>query len=203
MRVRKGGKLDYGSASALTQWPYLLNALQKKKNIPALACTRGTVWCWSWWVYVFSRVCMWVELIPCQPHRPEKWESLLSREARPASPSAGSRVENRRAHSFPGDPVSISPSLIGTVTSLLLGILFLHCQAQMSNLSLCLRISKLCAFDVIFPVEAARNYGLHCYCGKIANCQLLRMKLSHMLSRAPVWSPNYPAAQEHTHPLQS
>lgn len=25
-----GGKLDYGSTSALTHWPYLLNALQKQ-----------------------------------------------------------------------------------------------------------------------------------------------------------------------------
>lgn len=30
MGVRRGGKLDYGSTSALTHWPYLLNALQKQ-----------------------------------------------------------------------------------------------------------------------------------------------------------------------------
>lgn len=28
--VGRGGKLDYSSTSALTHWPYLLNALQKQ-----------------------------------------------------------------------------------------------------------------------------------------------------------------------------
>lgn len=37
----------------------------------------------------------------------------------------------------------------------------------------------------------------------ISNCRLLRMKLSHMSSRALVWSLIYPAAQEHTHSSQS
>lgn len=57
------------------------------------------------------------------------------------------------------------------------------------QISLCPQILELCALDIIFPVETTRNYGLHGYCGKITNCRLLRMKLSHMSSRALIWSP--------------
>lgn len=54
------------------------------------------------------------------------------------------------------------------------------------QISLCPPIWELCLFDIIFPAETTCNYGLHSYCGKITNCRLLRMKLSHMLSRVLV-----------------
>ena len=69
-RVRRGGKLDYGSTSALTHWPYLLNALQKQLwlvhrewcSVQArmYMCTRGCV-C----VCVYAGVCVsWAYFMP-------------------------------------------------------------------------------------------------------------------------------------------
>lgn len=94
------------------------------------------------------------------------------------------------------------PLWLGAVTDLFLRIRFLFARHRY-QISLCPHIWKLCAFDKIFPVETTCNYGLRGYCGKITNCWLLRMKLSHMSSRALVWSLIYPAAQELTHPSQS
>lgn len=189
----EGGKLDYGNTSALTHWPYLLNALQKQLWLV------HREWCSD----VYMCVCVCMSLFHASHTGLRNKSPYYREEARPVPPYArshpGLTCSPKAWQLFPGE----SSLLRRAATDSLLGKRFSRLPHIAIKSLFVPHIWELCAFDIIFPVETARNYGLRHYCGKITNCWLLRMKLSHMSSRALVCSLIYPATQEHTHILRS
>lgn len=152
MRVRSGGgELDYGSMSALTHWPYLLNARQKQIwHVHGERC--GTQ------ARMYAR-----ELISCQQCRACKSECPY--RERPCAIERLAAIP--RWHSF-------RFFLFGpcSVANLLLGIWFLDCRALISDLSLflCVPISEnYMLLDIIFLLK---SHAIMFY-------KVLLMKLSH------------------------